>query len=138
MATLAPFVGYALAHYVLDLEFPYSFFVTVGFTTVSWIVATFVTAPTRLETLRAFYKKIEPDGFWNAAQLSGEPELKKKSNILNLTVCWVSALVMTYGLLFTLGKLILQEWQSGFIWMAVTLVSFAVFMVFIKRTKIFS
>lgn len=138
VATLAPFVGYALAHYVLDLEFPYSFFVTVGFTTVSWIVATFVTAPTRLETLRAFYKKIEPDGFWNAAQLSGEPELKKKSNILNLTVCWVSALVMTYGLLFTLGKLILQEWQSGFIWMAVTLVSFAVFMVFIKRTKIFS
>ena len=138
VATLAPFLGYALAHYVLDLEFPYSFFVTVGFTTVSWIVATFVTAPTPLATLKAFYKKIEPDGFWNVSELIEEPELKKKSNVFNLAVCWISAVAMTYGLLFTLGKFILQEWQSGFWWLAVTVFSFVAFMGFIKRTKIFS
>jgi membrane protein YdbS with pleckstrin-like domain len=68
----------------------------------------------------------------------GEGSAERKSNILNLTICWLSAVVMTYGLLFTLGKLILQEWQSGFVWMAVTVMSFAVFMLFIKRTKIFN
>jgi SSS family solute:Na+ symporter len=138
VATVAPFIGYALAHFVFDLEFPNSFFVTVGFTTVSWIVATFITAPTKLETLKSFYKKIEPDGFWNRKEMLGEGSAERKSNILNLTICWLSAVVMTYGLLFTLGKLILQEWQSGFVWMAVTVLSFAVFMLFIKRTKIFN
>ena len=138
VATIAPFVGYALAHYVFNLEFPYSFFLTVGFTTISWIVATFITQPTPVNTLRTFYQRIKPDGFWNVHTLIEEPELRPKSNMFNLMACWLSAITMTYGFLFTLGKFILHEWQSGSIWLGVTVLSAVVFMTFLKRTNIFN
>lgn len=46
VATIAPFIGYAISRYVLKLEFPDSFFITVGFTTISWLLATYMTEPT--------------------------------------------------------------------------------------------
>ncbi len=137
VATIAPFFGYGFAKLYFHLAFPYSFFVTVGFTTVAWVIATYVTADTSKEVLHNFYRKIQPDGFWKPVQ--AELNLtERKSNLMNLTVCWVSAVIMTYGLLFTLGKFILKEWTSAGIWAAVALVSFVVLKLFMKKTRIFS
>ncbi|MCT4622742.1 MAG: Na+:solute symporter [Schleiferiaceae bacterium] len=136
MATIAPFVGYTIAHTVLDLEFPYSFFVTVGITTLSWIVVTFITEPTNSKTLNHFFDRIQPDGAWG--EFRQQKEGIRKSNLFNLFVCWISAVAMTYGLLFTLGKFILMEWNEGFMWLGVTIVSATAFILFLKRTRIFN
>jgi len=37
-ATVAPFIAYAIAHYGLAWAFPNSFFFTVGFTTLAWLL----------------------------------------------------------------------------------------------------
>jgi len=137
VATIAPFFGYAFAKWVLKLEFPYGFFVTVGFTTAAWLVVTFITKPTHEKVLHNFYQKIQPDGFWKPVKIALNMPFKK-SNLGNLTVCWVSAVTMTYSLLFTLGKFILKEWNAGFIWLAICVVSFVVMIVFTKKTNIFS
>jgi SSS family solute:Na+ symporter len=85
VATIAPFVGYALSRFVFDLEFPYSFFVTVGFTTLAWLVALLVTQPEPTEKLQAFYDRIQPDGWWPF----GNDDESKKGNLAYLTGSWL-------------------------------------------------
>jgi Na+/proline symporter len=100
-ATLAPFVGYTIAHYGLDWAFPNSFFFTVGFTTVAWIAVTLLTAPSDKALLQSFYAKIQPGGNWKP--FSGE----KNQPVWHLIVLWLCGIIMAYSLLFFMGNWIL-------------------------------
>ncbi len=115
-ASIAPFIGYAFAHYYLDWKFPDSFFLTVTFTTICWLVITFLTKPTDNNTLISFYQKIHPDGWWRpiAQSLNISNDF---SSLIILIGCWLSAIVMTYSILFGMGKLIFQEWNEALICM---------------------
>ncbi|PSQ81598.1 MAG: sodium:proline symporter [Bacteroidetes bacterium QS_1_63_11] len=46
----------------LQAEFPVNLYSVVGFTTIVWLAATFLTRPTDEETLDAFYRKVHPGG----------------------------------------------------------------------------
>ncbi|MGB0431970.1 MAG: sodium:solute symporter family protein, partial [Bacteroidia bacterium] len=73
-ATIAPFVAYTICKYVLvnyneawgyDLfTDPRTFFVVVTFTTVSWLVVTFITQPEPKAHLQNFYDRVKPAGNW--------------------------------------------------------------------------
>ena len=65
VATISPFIAYSVARFGLGWEFPDSFFLTVGFTTVCWIVVTFITQSTDETVLQTFYDRVKPDGFWD-------------------------------------------------------------------------
>lgn len=122
-ATIAPFVAYAFSKFVLGWEFPNSFFLTVGFTTVIWLLVTFLTRPTESSVLQKFYDKVQPAGAWaNFAVNDSTP----KASILNLLICWVSAIFLTYGSLFLIGKVIFAEWQMAGVYLAIVLVSLLV------------
>ncbi|MFH1319313.1 MAG: sodium:solute symporter family protein [Bacteroidota bacterium] len=142
-ATISPFVGYAFAKYFLELQFPNSFFITVGFTTISWLLVTFLTKPTNLEILKNFYIKVKPDGKWSTVKeqlnISNQPCLPagEASPIFHLLICWLSAIVMTYSILFFTGKLIFQEWQDAAIYGGIAIFAFFILRYFIIRTKIF-
>lgn len=136
-ATLAPFVGYAIAHYVLDWVFPNSFFFTVGLTTISWVVVMYLTPPENDKTLGHFYNRILPDGWWKPVKLKLQTP-DKKSNMLPLAACWISAVAFTYALLFFMGKLILQEYTEMMIAAAVAIFSLLILLFFIRKTRIFS
>lgn len=133
-ATVAPFIGYALAKFVFDLAFPHSFFVTVGFTTISWLLVTFFTQPEKKEILQAFYNRIQPDGMWDPFRNSEEDSVPGR--LWRLTVCWLSAVVMTYSLLFAMGKLLFMEYSSAGIYAAVSLAAFALLRYQLVRTRI--
>ncbi|WP_187261434.1 sodium:solute symporter family protein [Pontibacter beigongshangensis] len=122
VATIAPFVGYTVAKFVLGWEFPNSFFLTVGFTTAAWLVATYVTAPVPEAKLQAFYQKITPDGAWRPIRKSlGLP--KPKTKVYHLLLGWALAVMMVYSTLFLIGDFIFQNYDRFFIWLAVALVS---------------
>ncbi|MCA1751897.1 MAG: sodium:solute symporter family protein [Cryomorphaceae bacterium] len=106
-ATVAPFLAYAVSRYALGMEFPNSFFLTVGFTTLAWIAVTYLTRPETNATLIKFYERVRPDGNW---RVPGSGITMPKSNIGILLVCWLSAVAFTYGVLFLTGKLIFAEW----------------------------
>ncbi len=133
-ATIAPFIAYGFGHYGMGWEFPDSYFFTVGFTTVVWISVTFLTKPTNRVTLEAFYKKVRPDGAW--APLRAANETGK--NLWPLVVCWLSAVLLTYSILFLTGKLIFKEWNEAMLSAAVALVSYLVLRRFLDKTKVFS
>lgn len=119
-ATIAPFIGYTVSRFALDMEFPNSFFFTVSFTTFTWLVVTFLTPAESDETLNRFFEKLHPG----------------KMNILPNIICWVSGIGLVYSCLFLTGKIIFKEWNEVFLWLIAALVSFAVLRISMKKSSL--
>ncbi|MEQ9167077.1 MAG: sodium:solute symporter family protein [Fulvivirga sp.] len=142
VATIAPFVGYGLAKFVFINfdpawgkgigEDPRSFFFTVGLTTVAWIITAFVTKPTDNTVLKNFFDKINPDGNWRP--------FRKEANgkrIMQLGICWISAIIFAYSVLFFTGSIILKEFADAGIYAALIFVSFMVLRTVSRKVKVF-
>ncbi len=140
-ATVTPFIAYGFAKLYLENVMPESFiihrgsfFFTVGVTTVTWILVTKYTPPVRKDILQKFYDKVKPDGVWSPFE-----SIKKKNgyNIRNLLICWVSAIFMTYSILFATGKIIFAQWLDSVIWICIAALSAGILLNRIKKTRIF-
>ncbi|PCJ83143.1 MAG: sodium:proline symporter [Flavobacteriales bacterium] len=131
------------------LIFPGSFFITVGITTLGWLLITFLTHPTEQVQLKTFYNKVKPSGWWkNARGFSEQNEeisdaglLKdstinhQPSSITHLFICWFSAVAMTYSILFFTGKVIFHEWKTAAIWFIAALAAFIILRISLQRSK---
>lgn len=79
-------------------------------TTITWVVATYFTAPTDDKTLRSFYRLIRPGGKgWDAviekANAEGDTIVKEKSGQLSLEIlCFVVGCIAIYSALFATGN----------------------------------
>lgn len=122
-ATLTPFIAYFISKKILFWAFPDSFFFTVGATTLTWIAVTFLTKPSSDETLHRFYLKVRPEGNWNPIKKSLGIK-HSKSSVPFLFLSWISAVSMTYSILFLTGKFIFNEWNDALLWFVVALISF--------------
>uniref|UniRef100_UPI004049955F sodium:solute symporter family protein n=1 Tax=Fulvivirga sp. TaxID=1931237 RepID=UPI004049955F len=142
VATIAPFVGYGLAKFVFVNfdsawgkgigEDPRSFFFTVGLTTVAWIITAFVTKPTDNTVLKNFFDKINPDGNWRP--------FRKESNgkrIMQLGICWISAIIFAYSVLFFTGSIILKEFADAGIYAGLIFISFMILRAVSEKVRIF-
>ncbi len=121
VATLAPFVGMAIAKFILPDYVSEEFYMhrgdfifTVVFTTVCWLATVFVSSPTHPHTLQAFYQRVKPGGFWGPYKSSSENDRQ----LPFLFIAWLSGVVMVYGVLFFIGYGIFQEWNLFFGWLA--------------------
>jgi len=136
-ATIFPFVAYGISKLVLEKYLPdtyienkFSYFFTVGTTTIAWLIITFSTRPTKTQTLKTFYENIRPDGWWKPFKTNSE--INNKSNIIYLFISWFLAIIMVYSTLFFTGKFIFGEWISAIIWFATALISF----IFLRKCMI--
>ncbi len=126
VAMIAPFIGYTISKFILKIEFPESLFVIVSLTTVSWIIATFITQPTDTKTLIAFYNRVKPGG-------RGWEKLKRENGITdkprpvyNLFIDWILGIVLIYTALFAIGKIIFKEYNIGFSLLSISIMIFAI------------
>ena len=95
-ATLAPFFFYWLGNFQLDLAFPVSYFLTVGGTTVTWLIVTFATQRVNADTLKKFYDTVQPGGWWPSFASDGESSAPSQNNGIGmLGLTWLFAIVMT-------------------------------------------
>lgn len=113
-ATVAPFVFTGVLKIyeantgnVVDL--PIALILTATFTTCVWLLVTFMTKPEPENTLRSFWRKVH--GVTEGNYKVNSPVFS--SNLKYLLACWFSAIVMTYSILFLVGKFILQEYGTG-------------------------
>ena len=132
VASIAPFAGYMIANWWLELAYPYNFLFTVGFSSLCWIIATFTTKPEPLEHLQKFYNKVEPSGWWKPLNLN-----KKGSKLGPLFMAWISAIIMAYALLFLIGDLIFANWSKAVIEGLIFLLSLWFLTYQIKKSGIF-
>ncbi len=140
-ATVTPFIAYGFAKLYLENVMPESFiihrgsfFFTVGVTTIAWVIVTRLTMPVNKNVLQKFYNKVKPDGFWKPFENNRK---EKYYNILNLFICWISAIFMTYSTLFATGKVIFAQWSEAAIWAGTAVLSGLVLYNRIRKTKIF-
>jgi len=133
VAMILPFLLYFLSKFVFFLEYPNSFFLTVGGTTVAWLLVTFLTKPTDEKVLLEFYNRVRPQGWWkpygNKHNSSG--------NVKYLLGSWFTSIVLVYSTLFLIGKIILVEWISAGIYFTTASLGLVGFLFFVKRAKIF-
>lgn len=97
--------------------------ITVGVTTIVWLVVTFLTAPVDKECLLKFYKKVRPGGAWG-------PISKESPDVVVRGTFWNDLRDFVYGSglvlcsLFGIGKLVLGEPLRGIIYLVVAGVLF--------------
>ena len=142
VATIAPFIGYVIGKFMLEpqmgqgfIENKGTFIFTVGFTTVAWLVATFVTRPTDKKHLVAFHERVRPDGWWKPVAKDSREKGPRTAGWLLL--CWIGSVVMVYAILFAIGKAIFGWWQDALIWTAIGAAGCLILLVFLRKTNLF-
>jgi solute:Na+ symporter, SSS family len=106
--------------------------VTVGITTVIWLIVTFVTQPTDMRTLVAFYERVRPAG-------PGWAPVRAKTNAVSpdsLTLSlagWVLGLLAIYSALFGAGAYLYGNWSAAIAMTLVFIVSGALLVTVISR-----
>lgn len=136
-ATLAPIVGYAFCYFYLndalgsgftDNYGPY--YVTVGFTTLTWLMATFITSPPSQQLISSFEGRVKPIGWWPSAA-GRNRELKW---MFLLTLCMI---VLIISVLFGIGSFILLEPVNGIIYLSLATLSIVGLRSFLKKSNTF-
>ena len=107
------------------LDFAYLMLVTVGVTTLVWVVVTLITKPEPVETLVAFYRRVRPEGpGWTDVAARADLSASHAQGRLYLQFLnWILGVALIYGTLFGIGKLIFKEWVAGFAFLLVAIVA---------------
>ena len=102
---------------IFDAETPMGFaqqiLITVGVTTVVWLVATFATTPEPMSKLVAFYRSVRPagSGWGPVAQAAGLPE--RSGEMLPNFFNWLLGIILVYSTLFAIGEIIFGGWAKA-------------------------
>jgi solute:Na+ symporter, SSS family len=97
--------------------------ITGSVTTIAWVIATFVTPPEKDETLIGFYKRVHPTVYgWK--RIAGlVPELPEVRDVAGNAFNWVMGVLLVYGCLFGIGKIVFGQWGWGLLLLAIAAVS---------------
>jgi len=87
--------------------------ITGGLTTIAWLVVTFLTRAESNATLVSFYRRVHPTvyGWRRVAKLA--PELPEVKDVAGNAFNWLMGVILVYGCLFGIGKLVFQQWGQG-------------------------
>jgi solute:Na+ symporter, SSS family len=108
------------------VDFAWIMIITVTITTVVWLAVTFLTKPESKETLIAFYRRTHPSeaGWRPIAKLA--PEVRPSGGGLSNLIDWICGCALIYGVLFGTGKLLLKDFTTGSLLLAMGLAAGAV------------
>jgi Na+/proline symporter len=104
-------------------DFAYLMLITVGITTVVWLVVTLLTQPEPREKLIGFYRKVHPEGpGWKS--IANEVGDRVDSRGLWIQIGnWILGCVLIYSTLFGIGKLVMKEWLSAVVFIVAAIIS---------------
>ncbi len=100
---------------------------TVGVTTVTWGLATFLTAPEPDARLVAFYRRVHPagPGWRGVAALAGRPETGRAERLAPGFVNWLLGVAVVYATLFGVGEILFGAWTTAAVFGAIASVTAA-------------
>jgi solute:Na+ symporter, SSS family len=110
------------------LPFAQTIVFSVAFTTACWMIAAFVSAPTSMDRLVAFYRKVHPAGpGWTkireAAGVSLADAALHGDHMGQATLGWISGCVTIWSSLFAIGNFLYGRTNTALLLTAVFVVS---------------
>jgi Na+/proline symporter len=104
-------------------DFAYLMLVTVGITTIVWVVVTMVTRAEPVEKLVSFYRRVQPEGpgWTGIAAEAGLSKSHAQGSLSLQLVNWILGCALIYGSLFGIGKLIFKEWGAAAIFLLIAI-----------------
>ena len=97
--------------------FPLNLYGVVAFTTVFWLAVTYLTRPTRQDTLDHFYRHVRPGGPGWRPLHARHPDVDPDAGLGALAIDWIVGVVLVYTTLFGVGYLILGRTGAGLLCM---------------------
>jgi Na+/proline symporter len=124
-AMIAAAVGYAALKLFTTVVFPYTLLLVVAWTTVCWVIVTFLTAPEPDAHLVTFYRRTRPDGpgWQRIARLAGGPA---PGRLRGLLVDWAAGVVIVYAALFGIGHALLGSAATAGAFLVIALLGLGV------------
>ncbi len=121
-----------------SLPFAQTIFISVGFTTICWLLAAYFGPQTDRATLTAFYKKVHPPGpGWEQvrreAGVSKADAESQGDNMKMAALGWVSGVVVIWSSLFAIGNFLYGRMGLAFTLTAVFVVSGAMLLYVINH-----
>jgi len=112
-AMVAPYFIYPILKIKYQLDFETSLILIVLWSTVVWLLVTFLTRPTRKETLLSFYRKVHPGGAgWNKVARD-LPDVQGDTGFSRLFMNWILGCMLVMLSLFGTGKFIFGAYLTG-------------------------
>jgi hypothetical protein len=121
-AMLAPLLIYPIAR-AYGLQSPITLYPVVLGTTVIWLLVTFLTSPVKQEVLLEFYKKTHPGGMGWKPISQQLPGVQSDTGFGPLFVSWICGVVLVYGALFGIGKILFGNYLAGLLYFAAAAVA---------------
>jgi hypothetical protein len=121
-------VFFALRKSGSGLPFAETVIISVSVTTICWLIAAFVTAPTNRDTLIAFYRKVHPSGpGWRvireAAGVSEAEAAQHSDHMGKAALGWIAGCLTIWSSLFAIGNFLYGRWSLAIALAAVFAVS---------------
>lgn len=122
----------------IELSTHLSLILTILFTTICWVSASFVSPQTDIKTLVDFYKKVRPFGpGWKKIKIEAgvteEEQSESKNNIPLGMLGWVSGCIMIWSALFTVGNILYGRYELAGILFIVFAISTFVIVKVVKK-----
>ncbi len=99
--------------YGISLQVHHKLMIIVPVSILAWISVTYLTKPEPHQTLRKFYEKIQPGGWWSPVRDNFKHTLEPVSN--GIFVHWISGIMMIYGFTFGIGNLVFINYGNALI-----------------------
>lgn len=128
-ASIAPFIIYPVLILFYQIDHTNAFYITTLFTTIIWVLVTYLTKPTSTSILQKFYLKVNPDGFWNVSKAFVSEEndvlfpVKMKGNLLKTLLTWTLSIILVYSVLFSIGYIIFGKYVLGTSLLIISIIS---------------
>lgn len=133
-AMLAPYAIYPILTFHFKLEYEMVLIIIVAWSTLVWLIVTFLTKPTDDETLKKFYTRVYPGGAGWKRIASELPDVQGDSGFKQLFVSYISGVVLVMFTLFGIGKLIFGDFMQAAIYLVIAGVAAAIVYYNLSRT----
>lgn len=124
-AMIAPAAGFFYLKVFTDVVFPHTLLYLVAWTTVWWLLVTWLTPPEPEAHLVAFYRRVHPGGpgWTRIAHVSGGPPPEP---IAGLLLDWLAGITVIYATLFGMGTLLLHSFAESLVYFGVAALAIGV------------
>jgi len=107
----------------IELQMHHKLLIIVPIAIMVWLIVTFITKPEKTDTLKEFYNRVQPGGWWG--QIAKDIPRTKGSVTKGFLPNWIAGIIMIYGATFAIGNLIFGNWVNGILLSVLSLIGFA-------------